>query len=138
MACLRHRYAAGPKPAPRAIHRERAAKDCCRANGEGERINPAACSADGTPESAARTSGSGRVGGTPARPPALMTVRRMRKLHHGGCLILTNQESLPVSPGDLFAKSSTLSLISDTGPNKYGYNWALLAFVQALAHSTLA
>ena len=62
----------------------------------------------------------------------------MRKLHHGGCLILTNQESLPVSPGDLFAKSSTLSLISDTGPNKYGYNWALLAFVQALAHSTLA
>jgi hypothetical protein len=68
----------------------------------------------------------------------LMTVRRMRELHHGGGLILLNQESLPVPPADLFAKFASLSPISDTGPSKYGYNWASLAFVQALAHSTLA
>jgi hypothetical protein len=47
----------------------------------------------------------------------LVTLRRMRELQHGGCIILASHESLPV---DLFAKSHELAPAFDSGPSKYG------------------
>src|SRR5207247_3422887 len=66
--------------------------------GEGERINRAACSADGTPGSAARTSGSGRAGGTPARPPARRSPGAVESTPRPASRTWGSEPSFPAAP----------------------------------------
>jgi hypothetical protein len=61
----------------------------------------------------------------------LLTLRRMRGLRHGGCLILTNMEK-PCA--NIFAKCNELESKIESGPDAYGYNWALLGYVRVRTH----
>src|SRR5688572_21107754 len=61
----------------------------------------------------------------------LLTLRRMRELHHGGCLLLTNMEKPPAS---VFAKCNELESKLKTGPGNCGLNWAILGFVHVRTH----
>ena len=61
----------------------------------------------------------------------LLTLRRMRELHHGGCLMLTNLEQ---PPAIVFAKCNELESKLKSSPGNYGYNWSILGYVHVRTH----